>query len=473
MKRILALALCLMALCPAALAETYPIYMYDMGECPDYYMLIRDDGTPLTPEGAYNNIYEITPSDTPEAEKLYGAISNDVGIAYTPEKAEAMRYDFVDSPVALMDARGALVTGFDYSVLDYANGYVLFTLPGEEHLTGAMDAQGHVVMAAEYAALKPQGDGWLALKAVGEDRYALVRIAADGSVRELGLHTDNCYFNVDPEGVCVMSGMEEYGGQWVFIGPDGGVMFDRGFDYADDFQGDYAVVEERERCGVIDRTGAFAAPPEYDYIQWEPGKPCIAVKGAAYDVYDPESFERLASFDFASAGDVGVSALTADLVGVTVDDKSRVYTTQGELLLEASGGESIQMYGYGVKTNRLIGESGSWPDDRARLIDLEGNVVSGDYQFINDGVWRDGHGRYITGTFRIYKNADGENSVEWNSYRYGLIDDDGKQLLPQVYDGLRVLSFDRFWAVQGNVRGMIDAEGKWYCTFSEYEALMD
>ena len=49
MKRILALALCLMALCPAALAETYPIYMYDMGESPDYYMLIRDDGTPLTP----------------------------------------------------------------------------------------------------------------------------------------------------------------------------------------------------------------------------------------------------------------------------------------------------------------------------------------------------------------------------------------------------------------------------------------
>ena len=63
--------------------------------------------------------------------------------------------------------------------------------------------------------------------------------------------------------------------------------------------------------------------------------------------------------------------------------------------------------------------------------------------------------------------------MEWNSYRYGLIDDDGKQLLPQVYDGLRVLSFDRFWAVQGDVRGMIDAEGKWYCTFSEYEALMD
>ena len=473
MKRILALALCLMILCPAALAETYPIYMYNMGESPDCYMLIRDDGTPLTQVGEYNNIYEITPNGTPEAEKLYGVISNDVGIAYTPEKAEAMRYDFVDSPVALMDARGELVTGFDYSVLDYANGYVLFTLPGEEHLTGAMDAQGHVVMEAQYAALKPQGDGWLALKAEGEDRYALVRIEADGSVRELGLHNDNYYYNVDPEGVCVMSGIEEYGGQWVFIGPDGGVLFDRGFDYADVFRGDYAVVEERERCGVIDRTGAFAAPPEYDYIQREPGKACIAVKGAVYDVYDPESFERLATFDFDPAEDVGVSALTADLVGVTVDDKSRVYTTGGELLLEISGEESIQMYGYGVHTERLIGERGSWPDERVRLIDLEGNAISGDYRFINDSVWQDGHARYVTGTFSIYKNADGEDAVTWNSYRYGLIDDDGKQLLPQVYDGLSALSFDRYWAVQGNQRGMIDSEGKWYYVYSDYEELMD
>ena len=154
MKRILALALCLMVLCPAALAETFSVYMYGMGEGPDYCMLIRDDGTPLTPAGAYNNIYAITPDDTPEAEKLYGAISNEVGIAYTPEKAEELRYNFVDSSMALMNARGELLTGFDYSVLDYANGYVLFTLPGEEHLTGAMDARGHVLMEAEYAALR-------------------------------------------------------------------------------------------------------------------------------------------------------------------------------------------------------------------------------------------------------------------------------------------------------------------------------
>ena len=63
--------------------------------------------------------------------------------------------------------------------------------------------------------------------------------------------------------------------------------------------------------------------------------------------------------------------------------------------------------------------------------------------------------------------------VDFSTYRYGLIDEDGETLLPMIYDDLRALSFDRYWAVMGDVSGMIDTTGKWYYTVSDYDTLMD
>ena len=96
-----------------------------------------------------------------------------------------------------------------------------------------------------------------------------------------------------------------------------------------------------------------------------------------------------------------------------------------------------------------------------------------DELYHDEWTWQDGRGRIITGDYRILTDGDANQTVDWTSYRYGLIDDDGNALLPQVYDELRALSFDRFWAVQRDRRGMIDSTGKWYYYVSDYGDLMD
>ena len=481
MRKILASALCLLLVCVPALAETYAVDVYGSWESPGYSILLRDDGTLLTPIQTCSSIYQLTPQGTPDAEKLFSVTPVNVDIAYTPELAEELMYDMDCVRVALMDGAGRLLTGFDYDGLEYVNGYVIFTLPDDARHTGAMDAAGNVVIAAEYAALRPLADGaWLALKlpedgASPDDALCgVVRIDAGGNVTDLGLHTGYRSINVGAGDIAVLCDVEEYGEKSVYVDSDGEVLFDRAFQYAEPFSGRYAVVEEDDRYGVIDFDGDPVLSAEFDYINSEAGKPFIAIRGAYYGVYDAEDFALLAAEDLSPAEYVSVTAITPELLGISTGDKTWIRTTDGELLTEMPQDKSVMMYcltGEGI--DRLVQEDRDWPQGMSRLIDLEGNPVSGDYRMIAEGCWQDGQGRFITGDFRIYQGEDGEDIVDWSSYRYGLIDGDGNALLPPVYDELRALSYDRYWAVQGDKSGMIDAEGNWYYAVSDYVALMD
>ncbi len=481
MRKILASALCLLMLCASALAETYTVDVYGSEESPAYAILLSDDGTLLTPIHTCSSIYQLTPRGTPDAEKLFSVTPVNVDIAYTPELAEELLYDMDSIHVALMNGDGRLLTGFDYDGLDYVNGAVIFTLPDDARHCGAMDAAGNVIVEPVYAALRPLRDGaWLALtfpEAFTDPYDALCGAAyidAAGNVRDLGLHTRDRYLDVDARGVAVLGNVEEYDGKTVFIGPDGDELFDRQFQYADTFIGNYAVVEDNDRYGVIDATGKTVLPLEYDYINREPGKPIIALRGSYYAAYDPEDFALLVEEDLSPEESVSAVAITPELLGISAGDRSWVRAIDGEVLSETPEDKSVWMYGVtGENVTRLVQEDKAWPGGMARLIDLYGNPVSGDYRMILGGTWQDGRGRFITGDYRILTDADGNETVDWTSYRYGLIDDDGNALLPQIYDELRALSFDRFWAVQGDQSGMIDAAGKWYFAVSDYVSLMD
>ena len=490
MKRILALALGLMLLCPA-LAETYVVDNYGTDEVMSDSMLLRDDGTPLTPARTFSNIYEITPSGTPEAEKLYAATPCDLGLEYDPETAEGMLYDTGYVRVGLMDAQGSLLTGCDYEYLDYENGYVIFTLPGENLMMGAMDGEGQVVIEPRYASLRHLGGGrWLAMRYPGDksgvhrtyyddggyyDEYDFEAVYIDDAgVRSLGLHTWDRYTSVNADGICLISNVEEYGEQSVFVDSMGNVMFGRSFRYADNFVGDYAVVAEDERYGVIDRSGEYVVPQEYSYINWVEGWPMVATGSRGFTVYDAHSLDVLFGMDFGEEQDFNVTAITPELFGVTVDERTSIYDAAGNLLMAVPEDKDVQLYGYSADgTRRLVESYGEWPGNYYRLIDLSGEPVSGDFRLINGGVWQDGHGRFVTADYRIIRDAEGEEVVDWSSYRYGLIDEDGGTLLPNVYDELRALSYDRYWVTQGDRSGMIDASGNWYYAVSRYETLMD
>ncbi|MBR0367977.1 MAG: WG repeat-containing protein [Clostridia bacterium] len=481
MKRILASALCLLLLCAPALAETYAVDIYGSEESPAYSILLRDDGTLLTPIKTCNSIYQLTPSGTPDAQKLFSVTPVNVDIAYTPEAAEELLYDMNSVRVALMNGEGRLLTGFDYDYLDYADGYVIFALPDALRHTGAMDAAGNVVIQPEYGALRPMAGGaWLALTLpedadADDPRCGVAYIDAGGEVRDLGLHTGSRYINLQGGDIAVLGDVDEYDGKSVYIDSNGEVLFGRQYRYAEPFVGRYAVVEEENgRYGVIDATGATVLYPEFDYINSEAGKPIIAVREAYYAAYDPEDFALLAEQDLTPAESVSVTPITATLLGVSTGERTWIRTTGGQVLMEVPQDKSVMMYCLtGDDINRLVQEDRDWPRGMSRLIDLNGNAASGEFRLITVGCWEDGQGRFITGDFRIYKDVGGEEMVDWTSYRYGLIDGDGHTLLPQVYDELRALSFDRYWAVQGDRSGMIDAEGNWYYVISDYVSLMD
>jgi hypothetical protein len=54
-------------------------------------------------------------------------------------------------------------------------------------------------------------------------------------------------------------------GKWGFAGTDGRLLSDPlPFDYVHGFDGDYAVVQQDKKWGVIDTSGRFALPPRYD-----------------------------------------------------------------------------------------------------------------------------------------------------------------------------------------------------------------
>lgn len=492
MKRILALILCLMLSGAAALAETYAVNYNNEEYWVGYGMLLRDDGTPLTPPKTYQSITKITPKDTPEAERLYAAMPCDMGIPYDPDTADDLLYGTDYACMALMDAQGQLLTGADYISLECINGYVLFAVADEETLYGAMDSAGNVIIPAEYLALKPlMEDRWLAMpfkeaELVSDDpsdEYEgdfynyfcpIQIIGADGSARDTGLHSIDRYFEVNDEGICMLWNVDEYDGQSVFIDQNGELLFDRGFESAENFVGDYAVVRVETGAGVIDKSGSFVIPPEFDYIFHDQGMGFIANAGTRVAVFAETDAKPVFDMTFSEAEDVYLDALSDELFLVQVDGRQVLYGPYGALKMEVPEDMAIQSYGLPQNgAERLILQHGIWPDSWVQLTDYEGNPLGDIYRSISFVADRDDQARCIVSDYPVYIDSEGEAQAEWDYESYGLIDQDGAVLLPTVYKELEMLSFDRYWVRRGDLRGMIDEKGNWYYSISDYEELMD
>ena len=160
MKKLIALILCLMLCGTAAMAEVYVADLYGGEEDPSSAMLIDDNGTPLTPFGAYAMIGTMVPQGTPESERVYCAEPMQIQVPADQIDAENFYSYF---RLALMGPDGSLLTGYDYCDLEYAcPDRIVFTMPTQ--MRGVMDFKGNIILEAGYAAIIPDGQGgWLAL----------------------------------------------------------------------------------------------------------------------------------------------------------------------------------------------------------------------------------------------------------------------------------------------------------------------
>ena len=88
--------------------------------------------------------------------------------------------------------------------------------------------------------------------------------------------------------------------------------------------------------------------------------------------------------------------------------------------------------------DRLICTRGAWPEQESFLADLRLRPVSDAYRMIESGLWwKNGEGRFLVCDFEISEQTfDGETYAYpvASSYRYGVIDEDGAEVLPVAYN---------------------------------------
>ena len=476
MRRILGLTVCLMLL-SCAMAEPFVVQYNGGDEAAGYSMMLSRDGAALTPAGEYYYIYSISVGDCADADRLYAGIA-----------AEAPAGDggpvYPSYSMALLNARGERLTGFDYQNLVHypEDGVVVYTL--DDGHQGALAVDGRKILDADFAGLIPNGQsGWLGLycpsgEAVSDEGvYPLVYVDTRGRLFETNLHARRYCFSYNGfcEGLCVVSGVSEYGGQFIYLDPEGGLAFDRAFDRAFDsafdFYGSYAAVMEDGLYGLIDRTGDYKIEPVWEGLasgsDYDAGL-YIATGGGRFVLLDAQTGEEIAS-DSLGASSLYAWMENAFMVRVTTEDTAFMYDLDGRRLCEAGDDISAWYPRADALPQRLI-SSGDWLYGESRLVDLEGNAVGPAFQWLSAVGWANGKGLYIFQTFDVIGDGDGAYP---GNIRYGLCDQDGNILLDAQYSDFEALSMDRFWVRQGNRCGMIDEDGNWCYVISDFQALMD
>ena len=482
MRRVLTLflILCLWAPWTAARAETFVVNVGGGDEQEYSALLLRDDGTALTPLGEYAEITPLTPAGTAEADRRYAVQPASLAVDLEGRDSDTLSYwEFYR--VALMDGGGNLLTGFDYCGLKgMVNGSITFEVPVSGGvLSGVMDRDGHVLIPPKYSSISYLGeDRWLALLREGsDDRYDVVLVDAEGTEYPTGLHTDSSFLPEQLSSPCPIDNVEETGGRTVYLAPSGKLAFYRSYERARFFNGSLAPVEEEGKYGLIDREGRFAAPAIYDYIYSvdEPGQTVLAAeKGSTLFLFDNTTGEELLQRDFAPADYISANLSIPGMLWVSAGDTLYALSPDGTELGAFQGGENLSYQAVSCNPDaiRVLEIAGESPDDRVRLLDSQGKPLSATYENIYEQLWRDGSGRYVCARQPVVGSSP--ESSGWQRWRYGVIDENGRELLPPVYlDGIQALSPDRYWVKTPERSGMIDSAGKWYYTIENYDYLMD
>ena len=482
MKRLAALLLGLLLLCPAALGERFLVDYWGTEESPGYALLLEDDGTALTAPETYADLVPLTRGDmslfsaTPFNEKIVmdgDEVNDDDYRAYHRE--------------ALVNAEGQALTDFIYYDLTMDPGGAII---GRRWPNGVdvLDTGGKVIFTGDYMDIRPTGEGgWLALRREQDilehpsalDNYALVAVDADGTARDTGLHTT--YDRLEPfyDGLCPVDDIVELDDRSAILNASGAQAKKQTFEMLSEPCNGYIITQADGLFGLYKMSGRYILPPVYDYIHLDSStnRPVyIASQGIDVDVYDARTGEKLVSRSYPGADYVYCWMLSEDTLQVGDDYDSReICDLSGNTVFRVTKGhEVICLYtdAHGIPS-RFVESEGEWPHDRNWLIDLDGNKVGPEWQRIETSLWKDGHGRYVVTRFELYEDREGEIFPAYTSYRSGVCDENGELCLAMNYQNVRVLSLDRYWVETPERVGLIDGEGKWYYAIEKYEALMD
>ena len=347
----------------------------------------------------------------------------------------------------LYDALGNPVGDSSFGMIDDAGECLIFR---QGSLYGAMDASGAEILPAAWTQLVSDGEGgFLALDTdpLDETPDELLRVDARGGVTPTGVYTSGALprlqgglMRVSANG---RSGAVEAGGrlvvpvQWL------------GLDAA--FAGGFAVATGEHGTGMIDATGAEVIPTVYDWLARGDGI-VAALNGTGVDVFSEDGSVLI----YSVAGENLEASVAGNRLLVRDGDAARLYDDSGAVI-----GEYGPAFACAPGLDgQLIAWEGGWGEARAWLMNPDGSAASGRYQHILPLAG----GRYAFAVMKgtQYHSAELDRiqtSWDYDSLRFGLMDEKGTQLLPAEFREIRALSDDRLLLVSDDGIRLTDLDG--------------
>lgn len=435
LKKIFAVLLALLVPIGAAQAASIAVAFTDTAA------LIDAEGAQVLAPGLYATIFALDE----EGNYFCGGVEGENGFSY-----------------ALLDAQGNALTGTDYEMLSYRDGYVLFLQDG---LYGAMLPDGEVVVSAAYTQLVTNGQGgFLALNTdcFDDQPDGLYLLDAQGNSTATGVKTVGMLDQDFREGLMPLLSAENnlYGyvdasGQWA-VRPQ--------FAYASSFLNGRAVASLSTGYGLIDLTGNWVLTPKYATLVYDDAKLAVAVQDDSPVLgFDPLSgAER-----FRIEGEAAFVSVYDGMIQVFDGQHATLYDYDGNRIYEGSPAAS---YAAGVAGDYILSD-GQWGAECAYILDAAGTVQAGPYKALFPLFSLDGKGYYCFMTFdaqRIYDEALDVEYYEWDesSVRYGVIDEAGNTCIEARFEELwSVGSADLMLAREGEILGVIDLTGNWVYRF--------
>ena len=495
----------LMALDGAALTQMGDydfIYRVTNGECPPervlYYATTQMD---VALEGSPEGEIESWPTEEGELDEGEEVVDLPIGATLPPEEefdaADIIDsdYDFADfeSPLeancALMDAQGKLLTDYAYTMFthDVQNAVVIgYRTDG---FVCALDEKGNVLLEGEYAAVvSDTKGGFFATKPdlAMTDEYGdffykapLVHVLSDGSERETGIVTGTYDLAGFSSGLMCVStfadlgtfGEEEAedGGEeisYIFVDTDGNDAFGQVFTGAYNFSGNYADVTDADyNERLIDKSGAYATEKAYSWFDFGAegdGMPIVAnLVDGGFDLLSKDDLSVVKTFEPPQADASFYAYQSGDhLIFAFTEENMFIIDAAGEVVY--TGAASVDAYTYYFYTDsqpaRILVSEGEWPDGRCRVTDFSGNAMSDGYQEVTALTWIGGAGRYQVASYDVVDSDTGKD-IDYDSYRYGVIDQDGNTILEMKYTEMTYLTPDRYWVSDGSMYQLVDSNG--------------
>lgn len=367
----------------------------------DFAALLKQDGEEVIAPGFYDDVFCVVPGE------LYAA-----GFSIGDE----MLYD-------LCDTDGNIIGDQPRNMFDASGNAVVFR---QGSMFGAVGADGEELIQPVYTQLVGNGaDGFYGFVSDPNDDHSdeILLIDSSGEMRSTGIFSaEGLSEPVDGRMPFRSPDTEKYG----YLDTHGNVAVNAELDYADTFQNGMARAAREGLFGVISPSGEWLVPPKYRYIEIG-AKIILGVQGREVCVvWDAATCAEL----FRLESSCNKATLAGDRIVIDDGASVRVYKSDGVLLLEADASATVTV---GAK-DQLILADGDWGSVCTAVMNDDGTGLQRRDQHVL--VLDDSRYAFMTMDVAMYNSqALGEKrySCDYDSIRYGMMDQNGVEILPAEY----------------------------------------